>query len=142
MTAQNAWLFLHLAGVLTWVGGGIAVSTLTARLFARGDRAGLFAHLRNTEFVGKAVLMPASVATLVGGIGLMAAEHVEMQPWVGWGFGALVVAAVLGATFARRAAAAVLASGGAEGAGRLVAWNATILLVLVSAVAAMVFKPM
>jgi uncharacterized membrane protein len=67
-TVYNIALFLHVAAVIIWIGGLVAVSILNARL-AREDGGPAMAPVaRASRFFGQAVVGPAAVLTLIAGV--------------------------------------------------------------------------
>jgi hypothetical protein len=105
---------------------------------------------RQSIFHGMVVLGPAAGLTLIAGIVMIAVSGLGLPLWVIWGFGAIIMSVALGATLIRRAnqelgeVAAAAEAGQARLRGlqrRLLTLNIINVLVLLSAVAAMVFKP-
>ena len=142
--------FLHIVGAIVWLGGAFTVSIITARVARETDQTVLAAIARQTRFHGMAVLGPAAGLTLIAGIVMIAVSGLGVPLWVIWGFAAIIVSIGLGATLIRRAGeelskiAATATPGDARLSalqGRLATLNAINVLVLLSAVWAMVFKP-
>ena len=134
-------LFIHVTSAAIFVGGTVVVAALTARA-ARATEAEVLSLLGTAEFLGKAVLGPASVGTFLGGIAAMGAERLEPASWLVYGFVGIVVAGAFGGLVLRRFAQRARREPGSEDARRaLVLGWAFYALLLVSIVAAMVFKP-
>jgi hypothetical protein len=143
--------FVHVAAVIIWIGGVAAVSVLTARLSLEQDRAAAAVLLRQAGFFGQAVVFPAAVITLLAGAATAGSAGIPMSSlWIAWGFTAIVGSILLGAIFIRRATGelgkltATASSDDARLVGarrRLTTLNALNVLLLLSAVWAMVAKP-
>lgn len=150
-TLYNLLKFLHVTAVITWVGGAITLTILAARL-ARSEVGPVSVLLaEQSAAIGRVVLGPAAGTTLLTGLGLVALMRGNMPLWVGWGLIAMIASGALGATSLRKAneELATVAAGSEGGRGReralrqrLARLNALNLALLLSAVFAMVFKPL
>jgi uncharacterized membrane protein len=147
----NLFKFLHVAGAIVWVGGVITLTTLNVRLAHEADGAQA-ALARASGALGRVLVGPAAALTLIAGIVTTAVGGIDMGAlWISWGFTGIVVSIALGATVIRRTTAALEAAlAGNPGAtpervaalrSRLTGWNLLNLVVLLSVVGAMVFKP-
>ncbi len=140
---------VHVVSVIAWLGGALAITLLTWRIARTGDRVGLTALMRQAAFVGPAVFGPASLLTLLTGIGMVVRERLDHGAlWIQWGFAGIVVHFLFGPLVLRRAGIR-LGQAVADGddarfaaarrrVGRL---NLIYLVLLLSVVAAMVLKP-
>lgn len=150
-TIENLFKFLHVLSVIVWVGGVLTVNVLQL-LTGRGqDRAAQASLLRLSDLYGRAVISAAAAATLLTGI--VRVEQINVgygTLWVAWGFAAVALSLALGATLIRvtnaelrRVAAAGVADDPRWPAlqRRALALFAVNLLLLLSAVWAMEFKP-
>lgn len=109
------------------------------------------ATARASRFFGSRIVGPAAGLTLIAGLVMVAAGGLQLTSlWILWGIGGLLVSMALGATVIRRTGddlRARTAAGDADAAvigvlqRRLRGLSVVNLLVLFSAVAAMVFKP-
>jgi uncharacterized membrane protein len=141
--------FIHLASVVAWLGGASALSFLILRVTRTGDRPTLVSLLRQAGLYGRAVVGPASVLTLLSGIGMLATLGISPEAlWVRWGFIGILGHFLLGATLIRRATnrlGALAADGPADAIDaarrRYGLLNAAYLLLLLSVVGAMALKP-
>jgi uncharacterized membrane protein len=150
VTAYTVFKFLHIVAAMVWIGGMVTLSVLQARLGGATDRVVQVAMARQSDFFGMAVAGPSAVLTLIAGIGMLAVSNVGAPLWVGWGFGSIVLSIALGATLMRvtrkelgqRLAAAQPDSARLEALQRrLLLLNAVNVVLLLSSVAMMVFKP-
>lgn len=141
---------LHIVAAIIWVGGLAAVGLINARLARGEDRSTLAAMARQSRFFGTAVVAPAAFITLIAGIGMVAVSGLGAPLWIIWGFAAIVLSIALGATFLRRTGTALsecLQTAGVDDSRtkslqrRLATLSIINLLLLFSAVGAMVFKP-
>jgi uncharacterized membrane protein len=146
----NLFKFLHVASAIVWLGGVSSVTVLNMRLArSSADHATQATLARELAFLGRAVVGPAAGLTLVAGVVAAVVGSVDMAAlWISWGFAGLIISMALGGTLIRRTTVsletALAEGGGAEVAtlrGRLTTLNLINLLILVSVVAAMVFKP-
>jgi uncharacterized membrane protein len=146
----NVFKFLHIIGAIVWIGGVITAAIINAMVARAEDRAVLAALARQSRLHGAIVLGPAAGLTLIAGIVMIAVSGLGVPLWVIWGFAAIVISMALGATVIRRAGEELsqLAATAAPGdqrvttlQQRLLTLNIVNVLVLLTAVWAMVFKP-
>jgi uncharacterized membrane protein len=149
-TVYNLFKFLHIVGAIVWIGGVLTVSIITARVARENDRTVLAAMARQSSRLGTTIIGPAAGLTLIAGIVMIAVSGLGAPLWVIWGFAAIIVSVALGATLIRRAGDELskLAATAEPGDPRLSALqqrlatlNTINILLLLSAVGAMVFKP-
>lgn len=143
--------FIHVAAAMIWVGGAVAITVLTARLVREQDRGVLLALAKRAGSFGGAVLGPAAVTTLIAGIATAATVGFPFSSlWITWGFTGVLASIILGATLIRRTFVEmeqIAATPGADEVrlnalqARLSTLNLANLLILLSTVGAMVFKP-
>lgn len=142
--------FVHVLAVIVWVGGVVAVSVLNARLTATREPAVIRAVAEQSGFLGRTLMGPSALVTLLAGIGLLFVTGFGMRLWVVWGlvgaFGSIAVGAGVlersAGRFAALASSPETAVPALSAARRhLVRWSWVNILLLVSTVAAMVFKP-
>jgi uncharacterized membrane protein len=150
-TIENLFKLLHVLAVIVWVGGVLTVNVLQVLVGGGRDRAAQGSLLRLGDLYGRAVIAPAAALTLVTGI--VRVEQIDVGYgtfWVVWGLAAVVGSLVLGATMIR-ATNVELGRLAGEGSADDPRWSAlrrraatlfaVNLLMLVSAVWAMEFKP-
>lgn len=147
----NTFKFLHVAAVIVWIGGLVAIGILNARLAREGDGSVMAALGRASAFFGGAVVGPSAALTLVAGIAMVATARISFATlWIAWGLGAIFVSVLLGATLVRRAAEELdrATQEDQPDQTRIVALRQRLrtlsimnLLLLFSVVGAMVFKP-
>lgn len=142
---------VHLLSVVVWIGGVIAITTVTWSLLRARDRATLSAWLPHTARYGQRIAAPASLLVLLSGIAMVVVGR--LQPpglWIQLGFFAILLHFVYGATVLRKQARTLvpLLVGPstddvriAKAGKRMVASNAIYLLLMASAIAVMVLKP-
>ena len=141
---------VHIVSASLWIGGLAALLSLGLWL-ARHPRDALPpAVLRAARWFGERVLVSAGVLSLLTGMGLARLSASGFQPWMLWGVVALLSVAVLDAvplqrTLRRLNDWTVRPRDGHSKPGTLLfranALLAVNLVLLLSAVAAMVFKP-
>ena len=147
----NLFKFLHVVAVIVWVGGLVAISVINARLAREHDPAQMAPLTRASGFFGGVIVAPAAALTLIAGLVMVANARMSFATlWIAWGLGGLLVSLLLGATLIRRAGTELSAA--IQGADsdpsrtealqrRLRTLSLLNLLILFSAVGAMVFKP-
>lgn len=142
--------FLHIVTAMIWFGGLVALAALSIRLARSEDRVVQIAFEKQTEYFGSRVIGPAAGITLLAGFATMGVGRIGFTFWVIWGIVAMVVSMVLGGRFINRAGierAKLLARQDVEPAlleasrRRIVTLVVINFVILLSAVAVMVFKP-
>ncbi len=141
--------FIHILAAMLWLGGAVTLTVINGRAARAKDLASLGQLARHTEFYGRAVLGPAAGMTLVAGIVTMVAGKLPPTLWIMWGLLMVVGSLVVGGGLIGRTAGQlarlvaqspdhprVAALGRRMG---ILSW--VNILMLVTAVAAMVFKP-
>jgi uncharacterized membrane protein len=143
--------FLHVTGVIVWVGGMLTLLIINALVGRGGDMAQLAALGQQSEFYGRSVIGPAMAVTLLAG--LAAATRVGYpfsSPWIVWGLVGFVGAVALGAIAVPRTARALGDLAGSAGSNdsrvaalgrQLGLLNVLNVLLLLTVVWAMIFKP-
>jgi uncharacterized membrane protein len=143
--------FLHIVAASVWIGGVITSSILTARLARQSEPLLIEAMARQSQRIGMLVLGPSAGLTLITGGAAMAVADFGFVTWIVWGLAAIALAMAIGATVMRKSFNELiepLKAGGGKDPGiaalqrRLSLAQGVVLLILLSAVWAMVFKPM
>jgi uncharacterized membrane protein len=147
----SALKFLHVVAAIVWVGGVITMTVVNMRLASTRNSAAMAALAGVGGFLGQRVFGPAAALTLLAGIATALTAGFSMRSlWIIWGFAAILLSIVLGATLTRvtlqrlGALAATPNSDGAQTAAlqsRLWMLSAVNIMLLLSAVWAMVAKP-
>jgi uncharacterized membrane protein len=150
-TTYNLFKFLHVAAVIVWVGGVIALMVIPARLARQEGAAATAALGRQAAFYGRSVVGPAAVITLVAGIVMVVVGRLRFDAlWIAYGFLGMVVSMGLGGALLSRLGhqlTELTASDDPDPArmsaleARLRTFNLINVLILLSVVWAMVFKP-
>ena len=149
LSAYNWLKFIHVAATAAWIGGFGAIAVLNALATRSAEPKEVATFLRYGRALGAWLAGPASGLALLAGVGAMLVGHLAMPVWIIWGIGATVVFILIGVTALRPALTRLVAAADAGSSPdeirrllrhqrRLLAVN---LLVLLSAVWAMVFKP-
>ena len=140
--------FLHVLAVIVWLGGVITLTMLNLRLSRTATRDALAALSSASEFYGRAVIGPAAAVTLLAGIATVLTSGFRFGAlWITWGFVAILLSLLLGATLIRMTTTRLRTAGAAGGASipmlqrRLMLLNVLNMLFLLSAVWAMIAKP-
>jgi uncharacterized membrane protein len=150
-TTYGIFKFLHIAAVIVWIGGLVAVSIINARAARHEDASVMSALAQASGFFGRVVVAPAAALTLFAGIVMVVSGGLSFGTlWIAWGLGGIVLSLLLGATLIRRAGEELGEAAQAPRTDpartlalqrRLRTLNLLNLLVLFSVVWAMVFKP-
>jgi Predicted integral membrane protein (DUF2269) len=93
------WLFLHVLGAVTWVGGNIALNIVGTRLIAASPGAPTLAFTRQIEWVGTRVFTPASVLVLLAGIVMTIDVWSFEELWILIGLAGFLYSFINGAFF-------------------------------------------
>ncbi|MFN8443804.1 MAG: DUF2269 family protein [Caldilineaceae bacterium] len=151
ITTYGLLKFLHILSVIVWVGGNATLSIVGARFARNGDPNALQVYAAQSRFYGTVVVGSAAFVTLVAGIAMVAVSGMGFEMlWLQWGFWAILISLALGGTLIRSTANKIQRALTSDVSlkprlpalqWRLTTLNAVNLLLLFSAVAAMVLKP-
>jgi uncharacterized membrane protein len=105
-TLYDWLLFLHVLAAMVWVGGGVMLAVLAARVVRDPDPGAVGRFTSSLRVLGPLVLAPATVAVLGLGIWLVVdSEAWDFgQLWVQLGLGLFVAAFLVGAVWQSRSA--------------------------------------
>ena len=146
----NSLKFIHVCAVIVWVGGALTLVVVNARLAREREGVALQALSRQAEFLGRSLLGPGALITLLAGGTLVWQMGIGMPLWVIWGLAGFVGSMAIGAGLMQRAGrelAKLSVSGQPDPARmesirrRMSTLGIVNILVLLSTVWAMVFKP-
>src|SRR5919109_5350665 len=116
MTWFELWLFLHVLGAITWIGGAGAIQVFGILTKRAGDPAKSAFFMQNVAWTVMWVLLPASLLVFVAGVGLVENGFWDWdEPFVVWGIVLWALISVIAFGFLGRAmgrAGAQLASDG------------------------------
>lgn len=152
MARYELLVSLHILAVAVWVGSATIYLILHQYLHAKVSRAEMFAVLHHTDRVAPFVFLPSIILTLTAGILLVVTEEAWSfsDLWVSLGLGGLLTAFVLGFISGVPMAASLARLEGSvgleapevtEASRRILLVSYVELVVLVSVVAVMVWKP-
>jgi uncharacterized membrane protein len=115
-TLYDWLLFLHVLAGMVWVGGGVMLAVLAARVVRDPDPGAVGRFTGSLRVLGPLVLAPATVAVL--GLGMWLVVDSEAwdfgQLWVQLGLGLFVAAFLVGAVWQSRSALAAARAAGRE----------------------------
>ena len=111
------WLkFIHVASVIAWVGGAMAMSIFALRLARTERRESLASFLRVVTYFGPRLSGAGSVVAVLSGIGMVIMAHIGFTTlWVALGIAGVIVHFIVGAGLIPRAAAGLLTLAEASG---------------------------
>lgn len=150
MNAYSILKYLHVLSVVFWIGGLTALAFATWRVAKERNRAALTAVLRQSVSYGQIVVGAAAGIVLLSGLAMVGIGHVGFGTfWVWFGYGGVLVHAVIGGFLIRKRAAELmqLALASGDDAALLIAarhlWITQLvyLLLLAIVIAGMVLKP-
>jgi uncharacterized membrane protein len=143
-------LFLHVVAAMVWLGGGILLAALAARVLRHRDPAAISGFIANLRVLGPAMLAPATVAVVGLGVWMVLNSSAWDfgQFWIQLGLALFAGAFLIGAGYLSRAAIGAERAAGDgkadEAIRHLTRWSwgyrAVVLLLLV-ATWDMIFKP-
>lgn len=149
VTLYTLFKFVHVGSVIVWLGGVLTLSVLNFRLSRIRQPEVVQALSRESNFYGRAVVGPAAALTLVAGIITATQMDISFNSlWIIWGFIAIFCSLILGTTLTRITTNKLsqLATTGDHQQvsvvqNRLAMLNMLGVVLLLSTVGAMVFKP-
>src|SRR5437867_1593071 len=101
LTLYSLLKFLHILAAIVWVGGVITMTLLNMRLASTRNSAAM-AALSSVGAFGQMVFGPAAAVTLLAGIATAVTAGFQMRSlWIIWGFAAILLSILLGATVTR-----------------------------------------
>ena len=107
-TLYDWLLFLHVLAAMVWVGGGVMLAAVAARVLRDPDPAAVGRFTASLRSLGPLVLAPATVAVLGLGIGLVVDSNAwdSGQLWLQLGLALFAAAFLIGAVWQSRTALA------------------------------------
>ena len=107
-TLYDWLLFLHVLAAMVWVGGGVMLAAIAARVLRDPDPAAVSRFTASLRSLGLLVLAPATVAVLGLGIGLVVDSDAWDfgQLWLQLGLALFAAAFLIGAVWQSRTALA------------------------------------
>jgi len=91
--------FLHVVGVIFWIGGITAMTIWTVRAGSDPDRRSLAVTLRHALFYGQRVVGPSSGVVLLAGIAMVIQAKIGFGTlWIVWGLAGILIHFILGFT--------------------------------------------
>ena len=150
-TLYNLLKFLHVLGVIVWLGGLFMMLIISGRFMRTRESGVMRAISEQGKFLGMSVFGPATGTVLITGIGMVQVGNLSFGSlWIMWGIVGMVLSAIVGGAIAGRMAARLsdrVTAGqfdvttAAAIQRRIKVVGTVNLLILVSVVFAMVFKP-
>jgi uncharacterized membrane protein len=151
VTSPYLWLKVaHIVSVTAWLGGALALTVISTLFDPGQERRHLAGIAAASNFVGGRIVAPAGMLTLVTGIFTVWLGKIGTPFWIWWGVGSTVVILAIGIGFLKRGLERMgemledpkVATGEvAAMATRLRRVALVVLVLMVSTVTVMVFKP-
>lgn len=150
-TFYNLFLFIHIVSIVIWLGGLATLVILDLQLAREPEAAGIAALSRAGEFFGRAVVGPVAGIAVLAGIAMVLDSHKSFATlWILWGITGVAASIAFGATMIRSTRerlddASRTVAGDTERFDalrtKMLRLQVINLVLLVSVVFAMVFKP-
>jgi uncharacterized membrane protein len=100
VTLYELLLFVHIASVVTWVGGNITVQLVALRALASGEPARMAGIAADADWIGKRVYTPAALLVLGAGIWMVLEADLGFgRGWIIVGLAGFAFSLIIGATF-------------------------------------------
>ena len=100
MTGYQAYSLLHVVGAMVWVGAGLVMTLLAARVAATGVPERMLQQARDSEWFGLRVFLPANLLVLVFGVLLVGDGPWGYGPlWIRLGLAGFGLSFLIGAAF-------------------------------------------
>jgi uncharacterized membrane protein len=100
LASYNAYLLLHVVAAVVWLGGGLTLSVLGARIARQHDPVRMAAFARDVEWMGTRVFIPASLLVLLFGFVMIHEGPASFdQLWIQVALGLFGVTFLTGALF-------------------------------------------
>lgn len=146
------WLkFIHVASIAIWLGGLVTMLAINRALVKAGEQDAVRAIGKQGASLSMGLFMPASLLTLITGIGMVQVGHLSFRStWIMWGIIGAIASFIIGAVLTGGAARKLgqqMAKGEVTpevvkaAQRRIMMFAAINMLLLLSIVWAMVFKP-
>ncbi len=142
--------FIHISAAIIWIGSIVIMSVFNFQMARKKDIAGLISLSKHEVFLGKFVIGPSAITTVLAGIYMSVFLGFGWNFWVIWGLVVILLTGIFGGTIARKLGTRIIAVANAEKIDyqQLQAlqrkhniWNLITILLLFSAVWVMIFKP-
>ena len=102
MNTAYGWLkFLHVAGVIGWLGGAAALAILNVLTSKRPTAGSVKTFVEYAQGLGARMLGPAAGVALLAGVGTMLVGHLGMPLWIVWAIIATVLFILVGVLMLR-----------------------------------------
>ena len=146
----QALVFIHIVCAVIWVGGAVAIQALGIRAQRSDDPLDGVRLLKQAEWVGTRVFLPASIVLFLAGVVMVAQQWSFGQVWISVSMGLWILSALAGSLYLGPRAKKVVQIAEAEGptspagmalAARLNLVSRLELLSFAVIIALMVFKP-
>jgi uncharacterized membrane protein len=150
LTLYTLFKYIHIVSAIVWIGSVITLSILNFRIVRSSNPQAVQALSKESNFYGRAIVGPAAALTLIAGIITATQMGVSFNSlWIVWGFVAIFFSLILGTTFTRittnRLSHLTTTRANFQQVhsvqSRLAFLNSLDVFLLLSTVAAMVFKP-
>jgi hypothetical protein len=87
---------VHVAAAILWLGGGMSHVLLGAMAISRAHDADFLSAIRNVAVLGKRVLVPCMVVTLLTGLSMMWLGGLGLEAWLVFGLLGILATGAIG----------------------------------------------
>jgi uncharacterized membrane protein len=88
--------FVHVAAAVLWLGGGISHVLLASMAMARRSDGDFISTIRNVAVLGKRVLVPCTVVTLISGLTMVWLGGLGFDAWIVLGLVGILATGAIG----------------------------------------------
>jgi uncharacterized membrane protein len=89
--------FLHVIAAVVWLGGGFSLLLLATVQVEKAEPARIMAVVAQVAYLGPRLFLPASIVTLLTGLGAVYLGGFGWHAWIVLGFAGIAVTTLLGA---------------------------------------------
>ncbi len=142
--------FIHIIAVIVWFGSFIVMGLLNILMERKKDVSGLISLYQYEIFIGKFIIAPSAIISLFSGIALSEAFGFGWPLWIIWGLIVILISGILGGVFIPKMSKKITDIAKREKVDfsalkkqrrKLTTWEIVNTILLLSAIWAMVFKP-
>lgn len=141
---------IHIIAIIVWFGSFIVMGLLNILMERKKDVSGLISLYQYEVFIGKFIIAPSAIIALFSGVALSEVFGFGWPLWIIWGLIVIVTSGILGGVFIPKMSKKITDIAKCENVDflklknqrrKLTTWEIINAILLLSAIWAMVFKP-